>query len=135
MGQGAEATLETLAAVRSPALRLIFDTGNPVPQGQDPWTFYQAVREHIIHVHIKDYCADPSVPGGFRATFPGEGAARVREIVADLKQQGYDGWFSIEPHIVSVVHEARDAEGQEEKAHEIFVEYGKRLEELYRLAG
>ncbi len=134
MGQGPQATLETLAEVNSPALKLIFDTGNPVPHRKDPWAFYEAVRDHIIHIHIKDYCADSTAPDGYRACFPGDGAGRVRDIVADLKRRSYDGWFSIEPHIVSVVHEARDAEGQEEKAHEVFVEYGRRFMELYRTA-
>jgi sugar phosphate isomerase/epimerase len=135
MGQSADTTLAALADVDSPALKLIFDTGNPVTYGQDSWAFYQAVREHVVHVHIKDYCVDPSAPGGYRATFPGEGAGRVREIVADLKHRGYDGWFSIEPHIVSVIHEGRDAAGQEAQAHAVFVEYGKRFMELYRQAG
>ena len=72
-GQGPEATLACLADVGSPALRLIFDTGNPVAYGQDVWAYYQAVREHIVHVHIKDYVKDASVPGGYRAVFPGQG--------------------------------------------------------------
>jgi len=133
-GKGPEATLACLADVASPALKLIFDTGNPVTYGQDAFAYYQAVREHIIHVHIKDYVRDPSASGGYRAVFPGEGEGRVREIVADLKRTGYDGWYSMEPHIVSVVHEGRDATGNEERAREVFQQYGKAFEELYRNA-
>ena len=132
MGQGPDATLACLEEVGSPALKLIFDTGNPVTAGQDPWAFYQAVRDHLVHVHIKDYCRDASVPGGYRATFPGAGEGRVRDIVADLKRRDYEGWWSIEPHILSVIHEGRDATGQEDKAREVFLEYGKAFEELYR---
>ena len=133
-GQGSEATLSCLAEVGSPALKLIFDTGNPVTYGQDPWVYYQAVREHIVHVHIKDYVRDASVPSGYRAVFPGEGGGRVRDIVADLKQTGYAGWYSMEPHIVSVVHAGRDASGNEDQAREVFLQYGKTFEELYRQA-
>ena len=133
-GNGPEATLSCLADVGSPALKLIFDTGNPVTFGQDAWTYYQAVREHIVHVHIKDYVRDPSVSGGYRAVFPGKGGGRVRDIVADLKRTGYDGWYSIEPHIVSVIHEGRDASGNEDRARDVFLQYGKMFEELYRNA-
>ena len=133
-GQGPRETLDLLDAVQSPALKLIYDTGNPVTYGQDPWAFYSAVRDHIFHVHIKDYVRDPVSPSGYRATFPGEGAGRVREILADLKGRGYKRWFSIEPHICSVIHEGRDASGMEERAREVFVTYGRRFEELYRLA-
>jgi sugar phosphate isomerase/epimerase len=133
-GQGPDATLACLAEVGSPALKLIFDTGNPVTYRQDAWAYYQAVREHIIHVHIKDYARDASAPGGHRAVFPGQGAGRVSDIVADLKRTGYDGWFSMEPHMLSVVHEGRDSSGVEDKAREVFLRYGKIFEELYRRA-
>jgi len=133
-GKGPEATLSCLADVGSPALKLIFDTGNPVTYGQDPWSYYRAVREHIVHVHIKDYVRDALASGGYRAVFPGQGEGRVRDIVADLKRTGYDGWYSMEPHIVSVIHEGRDACGNEERARDVFLQYGKAFEELYRNA-
>lgn len=133
-GKGPEATLACLAEVGSPALKLIFDTGNPVAYGQDVWGYYRAVREHIVHVHIKDYVRDASASGGYRAVLPGVGGGRVRDIVADLKRRGYDGWYSMEPHIVSVVHEGRDAAGNEDRAREVFLQYGKTFEELCRQA-
>jgi len=133
-GQGPDATLSCLAEVGSPALKLIFDTGNPVTYGQDSWVYYQAVREHIVHVHIKDYVRDALAPGGYRAVFPGQGEGRVRDIVADLKRTGYDGWYSMEPHIVSVIHEGRDACGNEDRARDVFLQYGKAFEQLYRNA-
>jgi sugar phosphate isomerase/epimerase len=133
-GKGPEATLACIAEVGSPALKLIFDTGNPVAYGQDGWAYYRAVREHIVHVHIKDYVKDASAPGGYRAVFPGQGDGRVRDIVADLRRTGYDGWYSMEPHIVSVVHEGRDASGNEERARDVFLQYGKTFEDLYHHA-
>ncbi len=56
----------------------------------------------------------------------------MRDIVADLRRTGYDGWYSIEPHIVSVIHEGRDASGNEDRARAVFLQYGKTFEELYR---
>lgn len=52
-----------------PGLKLIFDTANPVFQldrsksepfpWQDPLEFYNKVKEHVVHIHIKD-CPDPA---------------------------------------------------------------------------
>lgn len=111
-GQSPEHTLRLLEAVDSPSLKLIFDTGNPVyyrdrgkPEpcpGQNSLAFYRQVREHIVHVHIKDarriYAIDGSVFGSM-PTMPGDGDGDVEAIVADLLQTGYDGGFSIEPHL------------------------------------
>ncbi len=130
-GHRPDTSLECLAEVDRPSLQLIFDTGNPVAYGRDPWAWYHAVRDHVVHVHIKDYVRDASAPAGYRAVLPGHGAGRVRDIVADLKRRGYPGWFSIEPHIVSVIHEGRDATGNEAKALEVFLQYGKAFEVLY----
>ena len=60
--------------------------GKPTPPWQDAWQFYQAVREHIIHIHIKD-CRNPlndEVEPEY--VFPGEGQAYIPAIIDDLKQ-------------------------------------------------
>jgi len=123
-----ESTLDLLDSIRSPALRLVFDTGNPAQYGQDSWRYYEAVRDHIAYVHIKDYLA-PKKPGDEQACFPGEGICSVRKIVADLVKSGYDGGFSIEPHIASVIHLQKDIQDAD-LAFRTYVEYGRRLEEL-----
>ncbi len=125
-GQGARETLELLDAVGSPALKLVFDTGNPAHHDQDGWEFYRAVKEHIVYIHIKDY---KRVNGGLSACFPGEGVGYVREIVGDLLKGGYDGGFSIEPHLAAVVHLGKEASDPEE-AYKLYVQYGRRLEGL-----
>ena len=78
-GQGPEQTIELIETVNSPALKLIWDTGNPVPHNQDPWEFYSAVKEHIVYVHIKDAVpkegAVPDALGHLKVNYswPGEG--------------------------------------------------------------
>ena len=135
-------TLKMLEKVNNPALKLIFDTGNPVfnPRflGEPPypmqsaWEFYRNVREHIVYVHIKDGTAIPQ-EGKFRPDcdfcFAGDGCGDVRAIVTDLLKTGYDGGFSIEPHIAHVFH----AENEEDKAeyrYRSYIEYGMRFEKL-----
>jgi sugar phosphate isomerase/epimerase len=125
-----------------PGLKLVFDTGNPVftedrakpkprPK-QSSWEFYTHVKEHIAYMHIKDgrYVAESD--GLFPEvdyTFPGEGDADVRRIVCDLLASGYDGGFSIEPHL-SVVHHDASVVAPEEQRFNNYVAYGRRVERL-----
>jgi sugar phosphate isomerase/epimerase len=140
-GQSWEHTLRLVDAVRSPGLKLVFDTGNPVslkdvrgdpPYGfQDSWDFYQAVKEHVVHVHIKDAVYEE---GGTRYTYPGQGGGCVKEILADLHRRGYDGGLSIEPHVAVVVHDA-SVQSEDSARFDAFVEYGRRTERLVRETG
>ena len=55
-------TAAILEAVDSPALRALWDPGNDFVSGGTPYpTGYEAVRPHILHVHVKDACVvDPA---------------------------------------------------------------------------
>ena len=125
-GQGQEQALELFAAVDSPALKAVYDTGNVISHGQDGWDYYNALKEHIVYVHIKD--RKKTADGKFEACYAGEGEGYVREIVADLLRGGYDGGFSIEPHIAAAVHAGKEA--LDERAYNIYVRYGKGLTAL-----
>jgi sugar phosphate isomerase/epimerase len=127
-----------LEEVHSPSLQIVFDTGNPVGEGHPPeetWDFYQAALPFIKHVHIKD-CAR-SAKGEIEYTYPGEGQSMVRRICKSLLDMGYDGAFSIEPHITAQIHLGTSSSGKE--AQEIYLEYGRRvnamLAELAESAG
>ena len=82
-------------------------------------------------MHIKDGRATGGTDAnGFMQAdflFPGEGEGRVKEIVADLLASGYDGGFSIEPHMVTVFH---GESGSEEACYQNYVEYGRRFMRL-----
>ncbi len=132
-GQSFEHTLRLLDAVKSPNLKLVFDTGNPVSsedvRGEAPYKmqnafeFYKAVKEHIVYIHIKDGRMED---GKAVYTFPGEGDGCVKEIVTDLFKSGYDGGISIEPHMKLVFHD-KDQTSKEEECYSNYVEYGKRM--------
>ena len=123
-----------------PGLKWVFDTANPVfnpdrsksrpwPR-QDAWEFWEQVREHVAHVHVKDAVWDDTrKDADYR--WPGEGDGRVREILADAVRRGYTGGVSIEPHMVVVFHgdTATPADTQV-RLRQNFLEYGKRLEKL-----
>ncbi len=141
-GMSISHALRVLDAV--PGLRWVFDTANPCfnedrdnpGHRQDPWTFYQAVRPAISHVHIKDGRWN-AAKKDLDYTMPGEGEGQVRRIVEDLVRTGYDGFLSIEPHISVVFHSANAAAAPEEDAaakareqRDIYVAYGRRLEAI-----
>ena len=131
-------TLELIDAI--PGMKLVFDTANPVfnrdrskdgQPWQDPWEFYQKVREHIAYVHIKD-CLEPSADNGGKEVYlyPGEGQGKVREILADLQANGYEGGISIEPHLAAVFHDANSKNADSGDPVEIYIEYGRKLEAI-----
>lgn len=136
-GMGPSFTLRLLEQV--PGLKLVYDTGNPVhdrdrgrpkgPDGEHPrqssWEFYSAVKAHVAYVHIKDARRDPAT-GKIEHTWPGEGEGDVERIVADLLASGYDGGFSMEPHL-AVQHHDPSITSPEAIMHANYVEYGRRF--------
>lgn len=138
-GMSASHTLRMIENV--PGLKLVFDTGNPplTPDFSRPfpypmqssWEFYRAVREHIAYVHIKD-----ARPEGKEEvyTFPGEGDGFVVKIVEDLLRSGYDGGFSMEPHMTVVFHDAA-VQSAENVRFDNYVEYGRRFMEILARLG
>lgn len=126
-GDSPENSLRLVEEIDSPALRLVFDTGNPIFHGQDPLEFYRAVRDFVIYIHIKD--GEVSPEGKNVCTFPGEGRGRVREILEDLFRRGYDGGISIEPHMAVLAHD-KSVKADARVRYDNYVEYGRRLEKL-----
>jgi L-ribulose-5-phosphate 3-epimerase len=106
-GQGPDETLDLLDAVGSERLALLFDPGNCIYYGQDPFDFFNRVRPFIRHVHVKDAIRTPE---GVDFVLPGEGAARLRTILGELAGSGYDGILSIEPHLVHRPHEGKTSD-------------------------
>lgn len=131
-------TIELLEAV--PGMKLVFDTGNPAfnrdrsKEGlpwQDSWEFYQHVKEHVSYIHVKD-CLSPDSEGKNKETYvyPGEGQGYVREILQDLKERGFEGGISIEPHMAAVFHQSDSQSVSSEDSRKIYIRYGRRLSEI-----
>jgi sugar phosphate isomerase/epimerase len=136
MNYGGMSAGHTLKMVENvPGLKLVFDTGNPpmTPDFSKPypypmqssWDFYRAVKDHIAYVHIKD---GRWVPANKEEhyTYPGEGEGHVVKIVEDLLRGGYDGGFSMEPHMAMVFHDAAVKHSEEERF-ATYVEFGRRF--------
>lgn len=125
-GLSAENSNILLGEVDSPALKVVFDTGNPVTYGQDSWDYYQAVYKDIVYVHIKDAVRKD---GEDHYVLCGDGQGYVREVVGDLLAKGYDGGFSIEPHLAAVIHTGQQA-NSDAQLYDSYVGYGRRLMEI-----
>ena len=141
-GMGYTYTLRMLENV--PGLKLVYDTGNPVftddrtklqpyPK-QSSWEFYSNVREHIAYVHIKDGVVPKDDSAKCTFAFPGEGDGDVKRIVKNLLDNGYDGGFSMEPHLAVVFHDS-SVQSSEEIKYANYVEYGRRFMNLIREVG
>ncbi|MDD3153672.1 MAG: sugar phosphate isomerase/epimerase [Victivallaceae bacterium] len=146
-GMSYEHTLKLLENVKSPAFQLIFDTGNPVfalnrigakpyRSRQSAWEFYSKVKEFIVYVHIKDATAligDDGKVSAPKFCYAGDGEGDVRAIVLDLLRSGYDGGFSMEPHLATVFHAKDDPADDgtaKQRRFETYVEYCRRFERL-----
>jgi sugar phosphate isomerase/epimerase len=124
-----------------PGLKWVFDTANPLVNPdrskpkpwpkQDPWEFWEHVRDHVLHIHVKDAIWNPA-KNDADYTWPGEGHGRVRDILADALARGYDAGISIEPHMVVVFHDAATQAASDEAMRRNYVEYGRRLEAILR---
>lgn len=131
-GMGWQFTLKLLENV--PGLKLVYDTGNPVASDdrsqprpypkQSSWEFYEHVREHVAYIHIKDGIYDATARKMI-FTYPGEGQGDIPKIIKDLFARGYDGGFSIEPHMGAVFHDPNSQHSLD--AAEIYVAYGRRM--------
>jgi len=140
-GQSCHHSLRLLEQVDSPALKLAFDTGNPVsmryiygsqPYGfQDALKFFEAVREHVAYLHIKDARL---VDGSASYTFPGEGEGRVRAILELVNKREMAIPISIEPHVAVVFHDPSIKAPLEERW-DTFIAYGRRLVAMAEEAG
>ena len=136
-GMSWQHTLELLD--KAPGLKLVFDTANPIfnpdrtkpkpwPR-QDAWEFWEHVRDHVVHIHIKDATWNPA-KNDADYNWPGEGQGRVRDILQDALGRGYDAGISLEPHMVVVFHDAQTKANNDDAMRKNYVEYGQRLEQM-----
>ncbi|MDR6971151.1 sugar phosphate isomerase/epimerase family protein [Leifsonia shinshuensis] len=98
-GDTPERCLDIVETVGSPALRLAWDSANFVQVGvAHPFDDgYALLRPHLEYLQVKDALADTGevVPAG-------EGDGQVLETLTALRDDGYAGFASLEPHLTDV---------------------------------
>lgn len=95
-GDTAERCADLMKELGCDNFRAVFDPANFVQCGEDTRKAYEALKEHIAYVHIKDaFLADG------RVVPAGSGDGNVEYVLEKLFEAGYDGFLSIEPHLGS----------------------------------
>ena len=74
--------------------RAVFDFANFVQVGQDTLEAWEKLRPYVAYIHIKDALS----PSG-QVTPAGWGDGHLKEILRDLRDGGYAGYLSLEPHL------------------------------------
>jgi len=78
---------------RSPLLGACADTGHWVRSGIDPVEAVQKLKGRILCLHFKDLAAKAA---GSHDVPWGTGVGQVKEVLAQLKSQGFQGTFAVE---------------------------------------
>lgn len=87
--------LDLLTAIDSPVLRAAWDPANFVQCGVRPYQEgFAQLRPYVAYVHVKD-----AILGTGQVVPAGQGDGEWRETVAALRTSGFDGFFSLEPHL------------------------------------
>ena len=89
--------LDVVESVGSDALRVAWDSANFVQVGVAPFTDgYAMLRAHLEYLQVKDALAATGevVPAG-------EGDGQLRETLTALRDDGYTGVASLEPHLAT----------------------------------
>ncbi len=74
--------------------KAVFDFANFIQCGQETLEAYDMLKPYIAYIHIKDARAENG-----QVTPAGWGDGCVREILGRLKDTGYQGYLSLEPHL------------------------------------
>lgn len=94
-GEDPELVADLLKTLDHPNFRAINDAANYVHGGYDPWQGWQMTKDWTVHFHIKDW-----VHGEKQGRLPGEGHGRLPDIMADAVKMNYDGFATMEPHLL-----------------------------------
>ena len=92
-----------------PDLGLVYDTANMLPHGDDPLEYYEALKQYIVHTHLKDVTLNEPTEMGtqlgaeitadgqiMKCCVSGEGVIPLGEIVKRMNEDGYQGYFALE---------------------------------------
>lgn len=96
-GDTPERVLDLVESVGSASLRLAWDNANFVQVGVKPFTDgYAALRPYLDYLQVKDAVAATGV-----VVPAGQGDGELRETLTALRDDGYTGFASLEPHLAS----------------------------------
>jgi len=94
-GETPERCEEIFEAIDTPFLRATFDIANFIQAGVRPYEdAFPRLKDKIEYMHIKDARLSDG-----QVVPVGQGDGRVRDLLADLLEEGFDGFLCVEPHL------------------------------------
>jgi len=94
-GDSPERVSDLLRQIQSSSFAAVYDPANYVFCGYDPVAGWEATKHRTVHFHIKDW-----VRGDGHGRVAGDGQGRIAEVLTDAVQRGYDGFATLEPHLL-----------------------------------
>ncbi len=96
-GESDDRCLDLMKNLYSDNFKAVFDPANFVQAKVDTKRAYSLLKDYIEYMHIKDATSDASVVPA------GKGLGNIPYILSDLKERGYVGFLSLEPHLGAFV--------------------------------
>ena len=93
-GDNAQRCLDLMEQLYGDNFKCTFDFANFVQCGQDTLQAYEMLKPYIAYIHIKD-----AVMSDGHVVPAGEGDGNVEAILKSLKDSGFRGYLSLEPHL------------------------------------
>jgi sugar phosphate isomerase/epimerase len=90
--QPSDIFLEIVARTEGTGLRLLFDTANTLATGDDPLRVLAQVKDRVSMIHTNDIAR----VGHFEPVLLGAGVAPIVPIYQMVRENGFDGWISVE---------------------------------------
>jgi len=94
-GETPEHVEELLNQFPGNTLAAAYDAANFVFGGHCPWDGWLRSRNRVRHLHIKDW-----IHGEPHGCMAGTGSGRWPEVLADAVNRGYEGFATMEPHLL-----------------------------------
>jgi sugar phosphate isomerase/epimerase len=76
--------------------KCVFDFANFVQCKQDTLEAYEMLKPYITYIHVKDAIWETA-----EVVVPGTGDGNLKAILTALDEDGYEGFLSLEPHLVN----------------------------------
>lgn len=93
-GYSGERCLRLMKRYAPSGMRTTYDPANFILEHEDTLHCFELLKPYIVYLHVKD-----AIYSQNRVVAAGEGEAHWPEILSELKQMNFQGYFSIEPHL------------------------------------
>lgn len=98
-GDTPERCLDLVESLNNESFRLTFDPANFVQCDVEVYPkAFDMLKDHIEYMHIKDALSD-----GHQVVPSGQGDGKIKEVLDALREMGYQGFLSLEPHLGNFV--------------------------------